>query len=136
MKYGYFDHEADIGIYGEGDSIQESFIAAAQAVFSIMQGDQENPLSSQPISIIFTEDDIEFAFVTWINRLIQESRRNGLLFTKFELQHHNKQWNGRAYGFEWNESLNRGTEVKGATLTMLKVEKTNTHWRAQCVVDV
>ena len=45
-------------------------------------------------------------------------------------------WRGGASGEPWRRDLERGTEVKGATLTMLEVKQERDGWRARCVVDV
>ncbi|MGZ5662035.1 MAG: archease, partial [Usitatibacter sp.] len=45
-------------------------------------------------------------------------------------------WLGEAWGEPWREGLERGTEVKGATLTMLSVKRAGGLWEARCVVDV
>ncbi len=34
--YDYFDHDADIGIVGRGETAQAAFVAAAEAMFAIM----------------------------------------------------------------------------------------------------
>jgi SHS2 domain-containing protein len=82
------------------------------------------------------EEDIELALVTWINQLIGQARALGLVFSKFKIKRNHNQWLGEAAGEKWNENMTRGTEVKGATLTMLKVQKINHQWDVRCVVDV
>jgi len=135
MSYDYFDHEADIGIIGCGDSIEHALTAAAQAVFAIMV-DPTLVCPKQVIAIEFEEDDIELALVRWLNLLIANARINAMIFNKFELKRSRAKWQGKAWGEPWREGLERGTEVKGATLTALKVVQQHGHWRAQCVVDV
>lgn len=131
----YFDHEADIGIIGRGQSIEDAFVSAAESVFNIMV-DISTIKSTQSIDIEFKEDDLEFALVAWLNHLINEAYTNGLIFGKFALNKNNNHWKGKAWGEPWRDDLERGTEVKGATLTMLSVKKINNEWEARCVVDV
>jgi len=45
-------------------------------------------------------------------------------------------WQGRVCGDYWNDTMTRGTEVKGATLTQLAVTNNGEYWEARCVVDV
>lgn len=132
----YFSHEADIGIIARGASLEETFIAAAQAVFGIMTNlSQVKP--SQVIAINFIEADIELALVTWLNLLLAKSYSLNLIFTEFKLRKQGDCWLGEAFGEPWHEGLVRGTEVKGATLTMLSVQQQANHlWQATCVVDV
>ena len=131
----YFDHGADIGIIGRGDSIEAAFIDAAKAMFAIM-GDLNEIQPIETIDLEFEEEDIELALVTYLNQLLAKAQSEHLLLSKFELQRENNHWQGRAWGEKWRDDMTRGTEVKGATLTMLKVTKINQTWEARCVVDV
>lgn len=132
----YFDHEADIGIIGRGKSITDAFVAAATSTFAIM-ADLASIQPKQSVQIDFEESDQELALTIWLNELINQSRCTGIIFTKFELQHDNNHWHGQAWGEPWKDEFVRGTEVKGATLTMLSVKQIDkSNWEARCVVDV
>lgn len=131
----YFDHEADIGIIGRGTTLEAAFEAAAAAVFAIMTP-PASIKAKQSLTIEFEETDIELALVTWLNLLIAQARSEGLILGKFKLKNHNSHWQGKAWGEPWRKNLERGTEVKGATLTMLSVKKVDKLWEAKCVVDV
>lgn len=131
----YFEHGADIGVIGRGASIEDAFIEAARAMFAIMV----EPGSVQPlieVEVEFFEDDAEFALVRWLNALLAAARENKAVFAGFELQHAGNRWHGRARGEPWREAHERGTEVKGATLTALCVRRAEERWDARCVVDV
>lgn len=131
----YFPHEADIGIIGRGQTIEEAFVSAAEAVFAIMT-DLQQVEDRQCISIEFAESDIELSLVTWLNQLIAEAKHYGLVLSRFSLIKEDANWIGKAWGEPWRHNMTRGTEVKGATLTMLSVSKQNDVWEARCVVDV
>jgi len=133
--YDYFDHEADLGIIGRGDTLEQSFVQAARAVFANM-ADLSKVTPAQTVAIEFEEDDQELALVRWLNALIGEARTNGLVFAQFNLRRNHNHWIGSASGEPWQDEFERGTEVKGATLTMLSVKKTNQGWESRCVVDV
>jgi SHS2 domain-containing protein len=135
ISYAYFDHDADIGIIGRGESIEAAFVSAAEAMFAIMV----NLPAVQPeqtTDIAFEEQDIEFAFVTWLNLLLAEARERALIFSRFTLKHDGNKWLGQAQGSPWHAGLEKGVEVKGATLTMLSVKQVNGQWEAGCIVDV
>ena len=142
----YFEHDADIGVIGRGPTLEAAFVAAAEAVFAIMaepaalrapphappcQGGDEGGVAFE-----FEEPDLELALVTWLNRLLAEARSHGLALCRFQLQRQGLRWVGRTWGQPWRDDLVRGTEVKGATLTMLSVRQTAEGWEARCVVDV
>ncbi|MFN8521959.1 MAG: archease [Chloroflexota bacterium] len=131
----YFDHEADIGVIGRGPTVEDALVAAAGAVFAIMA----DPASIRPerrVDVRFEESDVELAMVTWLNLLIGEARARGLIFGRFELRREGDAWLGSAWGEPWRSGIERGTEVKGATLTALSVNQTEDGWDARCVVDV
>lgn len=135
QDYAYFEHDADIGVVGRGATIEAAFVAAARAVFSI----QTEPGSVRPMERIefsFVEPDVELALVTWLNRLLGEARARGLALGDFGIRREDDLWSGWAAGERWRAEHSRGTEVKGATLTMLTVRPLADGWEARCVVDV
>lgn len=132
---GYFEHDADIGIIGGGTSVEQAFEAAAQAVFGIVTN-LDSVEASSVVMIEFEEPDPEFALVTWLNLLLGKSRELGMVFCRFRVQHQGNHWHTEASGEKWHPGLERGVEVKGATLTMLSVKKAGATWEARCVVDV
>jgi len=134
-KYDYFDHEADIGIIGKGNTIEEAFVSGAEAMFAIMS-ELTTVKLVQEIQFDFEENDDELAFVEWLNMLIAFAREKGLQLAKFECRRDEAHWYGKAWGDRWENCLDRGTEVKGATLTSLNVLQRDGQWQARCVVDV
>ncbi|TCV90434.1 archease [Sulfurirhabdus autotrophica] len=133
--YSYFDHDADIGIIGHGKCLEAAFESAAKAMFAIMaELEQIKPVNE--INLSFEESDLEYALVTWLNLLITEARENGLALGKFYITRNKFHWHGKAWGEPWRAGLERGVEVKGATLTMLSVKNDGNEWEARCIVDV
>jgi len=134
-RYSYFDHDADIGIVGSGKSLEEAFESAAVAMFAIM-ADVDTLQCHELIEISFEEEDNEFALIEWLNTLLALAHMKHLVLGRFELHREGNSWRGKAWGDRWHKDLERGTEVKGATLTMLSVTEKEDHWEARCVVDV
>ena len=133
--YAYFEHGADMGIVGRGRNVEQAFEQAARAVFALMTGlDALRP--RQSVAIAFEEADVELALVTWLNRLLGEARSRALVFGRFRLRRNGAHWSGTAAGEPWRAGLERGVEVKGATLTALAVTQQDGIWEARCVVDV
>ncbi|MFI4954837.1 MAG: archease [Gammaproteobacteria bacterium] len=131
----YFDHDADIGIIGRGYSLEECFVNAAQAVFALMT-DLSAVRSVESVAFEFIEADIELAFVTWLNLLIAKSNADNLIFSQFKITRKNNEWHCQAAGEKWNDTFERGIDVKGATLTMLSIKQNLGFWEGRCVVDV
>jgi SHS2 domain-containing protein len=134
-SYSYFDHDADIGVTGHGPTLEAAFQSAASGMFAIM-ADPAEIKPTQSVRFEFEEDDVELALVTWLNNLLSEARSAGLIFSRFQLQRERNRWSGQAWGEPWQPGIERGTEVKGATLTMLKVREKDGQWEAGCIVDV
>lgn len=135
MSSSYFEHDADIGIIGSGLTIEQSFEAAAHAVFAIITN-LEVVQPNIAVSIEFEESDPELALVVWLNLLLGKARELGMVFSHFYIQRQGDQWRGKTLGEKWRDGLERGVEVKGATLTMLAVKQIGPIWESRCVVDV
>ncbi|OFZ85740.1 MAG: archease [Betaproteobacteria bacterium RBG_16_64_18] len=135
MEAGYFEHDADIGIIGRGTTVEEAFVSAAHAMFAIQAG-LDAVQSRERIELDFEEDDAELALVRWLNALLAASNERGMALREFGLARAGARWRGWALGERWRDGLVRGTEVKGATLTMLSVSRETQGWEARCVVDV
>ena len=140
----YFDHDADIGIVGRGGRIEEAFENAATAMFALMTNLGAVRLQAS-VDIEFEEADAELALVTWLNLLLAHARSRALIFGRFQLRREGAspketcsgaRWMGTAEGEPWRDGLERGVEVKGATLTGLAVTQQDGIWEARCVVDV
>jgi SHS2 domain-containing protein len=150
-SYDYFEHGADMGIVGRGDRIEEAFEQAAAAMFAIM-ADPGQIRPETTVAIEFEESDAELALVTWLNLLLGEARSRALILGRFRLHRGGASpkgtfpssgietcgthWSGTAEGEPWRSDLERGVEVKGATLTQLAVKQQDGIWEARCVVDV
>jgi SHS2 domain-containing protein len=130
-----FEHDADFGVVGRGATVEEAFVAAAEATFGIMI-DRAAVKALETVAIDFEEPDVELAFVTWLNALLGHARDRGLALGRFALRRDGAHWHGSAAGERWRPDLERGTEVKGATLTMLSVRERGGAWEARCIVDV
>lgn len=131
----YFDHDADIGIIGRGETIEICFANVARSMFALMT-DLSKIHTLEIINFDFEEDDLELALMTWLNLLITKSQEHHLVFSDFRLKREGAKWHATVAGDRWHEQTERGIEVKGATLTMLSVKKIDHLWEARCVVDV
>lgn len=134
-RYDYFDHDADVGVVGRGRTLEEACESAAAATFALMT-ELDTVRCARTVRFSFEEADIELALVRWINLLLAAAREHGLVFAMFALERDGAVWRGAASGEPWRAGMERGTEVKGATLTMLAVKQTPAGWEARCVVDV
>jgi SHS2 domain-containing protein len=133
--YTYFDHDADIGVVGRGASLEAAFVSAARATFALVT-DIEAVRAVEHVAFDFEEGDIEIALVRWLNLLLGHAADRGLALGRFAMRRDGNLWRGEAWGERWRRELERGTDVKGATLTALGVSREEGGWIARCVVDV
>jgi SHS2 domain-containing protein len=133
--YGYFDHDADFGVFGRGATLERAFENAARATFALMWEPQAVGRREE-IEVEFEEPDAELALVTWLNALLGQAHARHLALADFALIREGDRWRGRAWGEPWRDDLVCGTGVKGATLTSLAVRPRDGGFDARCVVDV
>jgi SHS2 domain-containing protein len=132
-----FEHEADIGIRGYGESLEEAFAEAARAMFAIMAGDLEGVPAKSGVAVEASGYDLESLFVAFLNELLAKADLEGVAFSGFDIAVSGLELSGTAYGAEIDyRSEDRGVEVKGATYSQVRVEQKGGIWTAQCVVDV
>lgn len=139
--YETFEHEADIGVRGYGASIEDAFANTAKALYSVMV-DVSNVRPNEKRDIFASGPDYEILLVEWLNALLSASDIERMVFSEFEVRIKQDAEAGlRLIGAAWGERLNperhsARVEVKAATLHMLKVERHEDGYIAQCVVDV
>lgn len=132
----HFSHDADIGIRGSAQSLEETFEMAAIALTAVVT----NPTAITPaveVHIQCKEEDIELLFYDWINALIYEMDTRKMLFADFKVHIKDGLLNAMVRGEQVNtKGFDLAVDIKGATMTELKVIEGPTGWLAQCVVDV
>ncbi len=134
--YETFDHRADIGIRGYGNSMEEAFENGAKAMFSVMV-DIDDVKSVDKEEIRCEAPDLEMLFVEWLNGLLSVSYLHGKFFSNFKVAITGNKLEGSAWGEGFDKERHHVmTEVKAATYSMLKIEKEEGLYMAQCVVDV
>jgi SHS2 domain-containing protein len=137
LSFDYFEHEADIGIIGIGDTLNEAFEGGAQALFNILVDiDKVQPV--EQVEITCSAFNIEELYVEWLNALLAEADINEMVFSKFIVDRLTER---ELHGYAIGEKLdavkhNVKTEAKAATYSMLSVKKRGDKFFAECVVDV
>ena len=133
----HFHHQADIGVRGFGQTIEQAFEAAATALTAVITS-PESVKPSRPVSIHCSAPDRELLLTDWLNSLIFEIATRRMLFSRFDVSIEGENLTATA----WGEAIDRSrhspaVEVKGATYTELVVrQQADESWMAQCVVDV
>lgn len=136
-RWEHYEHEADIGIRGYGDSVNDAFVAIAMGLTAVVT-DPDRVRDSVPVTIECTAPDIELLLVDWLNALVYEMSTRRFLFSRFEVSIDSGQLHATAWGEPVEPARHLpAVEVKGATYTTLRVSQADDgQWCVQCVVDV
>ena len=139
MDYELLDHEADIGIRGYGNTIEEAFENGAKAMFSVMIDlDEVNPQKN--VEIKCEAPDIEALFIEWLNELLTKKDIEEMSFSEFKVKINKNDLytlKGVALGERFDQKKHKPKiEVKAATYSGLKIGKKDEKIYIQCVVDV
>ena len=132
----HFEHQADMGVRGYGNTPAEAFEQAALAMSAIIT-ELSHIAPIDEVSIICEEADQELLFVDWLNALIFEMATRNMLFSQFDVSIKDGHLKASARGESIDVKRHHPTvEIKGATYTELAVHRSQDQWLAQCVVDV
>lgn len=132
----HFSHDADIGLVGLGPTKAEAFRQAAFALTAVVT-DPERVNTVTSIDVVCHAANDELLLVDWLNALIYEMAVRSMLFGDYSVEIEDGELHGTATGEPVDpERHEPAVEIKGATLTALRVARVAGGWRAQCVVDV
>lgn len=133
----HFEHEADIGVRGYGETLEQAFEQTALAMSSVIT-DLENIQPSECVEVECNAPDNEVLLIDWLNELVFQMATRRMLFATFKASIHNQHLRATICGEPADQEKHKpAVEVKGATFTELKVQQDNNGiWMAQCVVDV
>lgn len=132
----HFEHAADIGVRGFGESIATAFEQVALATSAAVTDlSALSPRDSVRIHCSAkTHDDLLYE---WLNAIIYEMATRKMLFCEYRIEIQGDSLNGEAAGEPIDVKRHQpAVEVKGATYTELAVHQEDGRWAAQCVIDV
>ena len=142
-KFETFEHGADIGIRGYGETLSEAFsnILKALAILLVENLNWKDLSLKKKYSIEIESEFLDELLVVFINKVLSLFYLEKILFFEFkgEIKEKNEKYilKGELLGEIYlHEKFGYGVEVKGATFTMAEVKKENNLWIVQCVVDV
>lgn len=133
-----FEHKADVGVRGVGETLEEAFAECAKAMFSVM-AELGRVKVREGVGIKVSARDKEELLLKWLNELLYESSAREMVFSEFEVKigKQGKELEGIARGEKMDKKRHRlKTEVKGASYSGLDVREEKGECLAQCIVDV
>lgn len=136
-RWEHFSHDADVGIRGRSKTLERAFEMAGQALVSVITNLNKIE-ASESLKIECQASDLDLLFYDWVNALVFEIDTRRMIFSQFKVTiHDNYLLQAEVRGEKINSKKHDlVVEIKGATMTELRVEKINDEWIAQCVVDV
>ena len=83
--WAHFEHEADVGIEGRGESLAQAFAQAAVAMTAVItEPAGVRPVARVPVRV--EETDPELLLVSWLDAVVFEMATRRMLFGRFEVQ--------------------------------------------------
>lgn len=132
----HFEHKADIGIRGFGNTMAEAFEQAAIALMAVIT-DIALINATTAVQLSCSDQDNETLLYDWLNTLVYQMATRKMLFSQFEISIDAGELNATVAGEAIDiEKHQPAVEIKGATYTELAVYRVDGQWVAQCVVDV
>lgn len=127
---------ADIGVRGFGATMAQAFENAALALTATMT-DPADVVPAERVAVRCTAPDAELLLAEWLNALVYEMATRRMLFSRFAVSIEGHRLEADAWGEAVDVARHHpAVEVKGATLTALRVAREGGGWVAQTVVDV
>jgi tRNA nucleotidyltransferase (CCA-adding enzyme) len=140
--WSHFPHGADVGLIGEGPTREAAFAACVEAMTAAIC-DPETIVPARPVRIACEGGDDELLLYAFLNALVFEMATRRMLFRRAEVTISGSGAERRRLeAVAWGEPVEPArhqpaVEVKGATMTMLRVAREpDGHWQARCVIDV
>ena len=135
-RWEHFEHAADIGVRGSGPTKARAFEQTAMALTAVVT----DPAGVAPrfaVKLHCEAPDDELLLADFLNRIIYEMATRNMLFGRFDVQCEGSRLDATAWGERVDPARHQPVvEVKGATLTTLRVAREDAGWVAQTVVDV
>lgn len=136
-RWEHFEHKADIGVRGIGDTLPEAFTQAALAMSAVVT-ELEKIDNKECINIECEAPEDDLLFVDWLNEIVYQMATRRMLFNEFKVQIQDHRLQAEICGETADQKKHQpAVEVKGATFTELNVYQNDSgEWVAQCIVDV
>jgi SHS2 domain-containing protein len=137
--YEIIDHTADIGIRVEGASLEELFIAAAEAMVDLTVRQKRTFIPSIEVPIAIEAPAVDQLFVRWLSELLFVFESRKLVLTKFWIDRIDEQHlEAAAKGLKFDETRHeQRLAIKAVTYHKLSVAKApDGRWKAEVIFDI
>ncbi|WP_042699898.1 archease [Thermococcus sp. PK] len=139
-RWEHYEHTADIGIRGYGDTLEEAFEAVAIALFDVMVNVEK--VEKKEVREVEVEgEDLYSLLYNFLEELLILHDTEGLVFRDFEVKiektEEGYKLKAKAYGEKLSEKHEPKEEVKAITYHDMEIKQLpNGEWMAQLVPDI
>jgi SHS2 domain-containing protein len=136
-SYEYFDHEADIGIQAQADSLEDLFLTCAEALLNWIGEPPEEP-TEVCLDVNVESQDLEGLLVGWLQELLFLFQHRLLYTSRFlEMDLTDTKLKGIVMARVWDQASHENfREVKAVTYHQLRVTREGELWRAEIILDL
>lgn len=139
MDYEYLDHTADAEFIAYGATLDEAFVNAARATFAlIVDPGRVKPAVSREVHL--TSESLDYLLYDWIAELLYVEEVDRLVFSRFEVRIAGREGgyvlDGRAWGEKISPEHEISLHIKAVTYHDLRVEKKNSKYEVQVLLDI
>jgi len=139
-RWEHYEHTADIGIRGYGDTLEEAFEAVAIALFDVMV-DVRKVEKKEVREIEVEGEDLYSLLYNFLEELLILHDTEGLVFGDFEVKiektEQGYRLKAKAYGEKLSEKHEPKEEVKAITYHEMEIKQLpSEEWMAQLVPDI
>jgi protein archease len=132
---------ADIAFHAWGQTLEELFIAAGDALMNVMIDNLESVERKEVRPIHLENADVDLLLFDALQELVyyKDSERLLLRFTAIAIEHSKELYHlsGKAEGERLDPSRhNQRADVKAVTLHRFRVAKNEDRWEATAVLDI
>jgi SHS2 domain-containing protein len=120
--YEFIDHTADIAVRAWGDTLEEAFAEAAQAMFDVITN-KAQVSSCETVSFEIESIDLEGLLVGFLSKLIVVHEVNRLVLGSFAVElAGNNRLRARVSGEKFDAARHgAGSQVKGVSYHMMEI---------------
>ena len=131
-----FDHTADLGLRVRAADLESLLVEAAQALFStIVPLEEVRPLEQIEVRVEGREPD--YLLFDWLNELLYMFDTKHLLLSQFDVHLDAAGLTAQCRGEPLDTTRHHlDHEVKAITYHRLRVEKNESGWLAEVIVDI
>lgn len=143
MPYRYLGEiaTADVAFEATGSSLEEVFIASAEATTNVMIDEPERIERSQKVDLRLSNDEADMLLFDFLGELVYYKDAKKLLLRVDELRITQDDTGFGLIASLSGEELDPkrhplGADVKAVTLHMFSLEKTPAGWKATAILDI